>query len=109
MKKMISINLLLLILLTTCYVMANDEWNQYLTVLRTGSVSDRARIASVPSSPPLTQEQLKALRYHKQLLLKDIKKVRKEIIKRQDSTALLQEENAYEMKLDKINRYLKGK
>jgi hypothetical protein len=112
MKKSLSVILALSFILIAGYAMANNEWNQYMTRLRTGPVSDRARLASVPSTPPQTREQLNALRYHKKLLLKDLKAVRRDIARHNyppGSNALFQEEGAIEMKLKKINRYLKRK
>ncbi len=112
MKRAFSVLVLLAIMLTACYARANDEWNEYMTRLSTGPVSERARIAMVPSSPPQTQEQLNALRYHKKLLQQDLKEVRKDIARHnypEGSSALSQTESAYEMKIQKINIYLKRK
>jgi hypothetical protein len=112
MKRSLSVVSLLVIILIAGNVNANDEWQNYVTTLRTGPISDRARIASVPSSPPQTKEQLKALRYHKTLLLKDLKEVRRDIKMGnypQGSNALFQTEGAYEMKIQQINKYLRQK
>jgi hypothetical protein len=112
MKKLFSFCWVLALLFSFTIVPASgaNGWNNYISTINAAKTKKYVPNVTIPSCPPQTPEQFKALRYHKALLQRELKEIRKDTAKGHKlefSTADSMAEVSYEGKIEKIDNLLK--
>jgi len=114
MKRLLLFCCVLALLFSFAIMQAygSNEWDKYTSIINANKTNKYVPNATIPSTPPKTAEQFKALRYHKTLLQRELKKIRKDEAK-EVSTAAIQglicHEESIEKSIKKIDNLLKGK